>query len=98
LHFIVASDYQGAPLETAAAATRVAAASNALARRLDQAHKATARLRQIDPTLRVSDLRQMLPFRRAEDSRDSKKACEKRGAGVTELALNVGSLRCRNLS
>jgi TolB-like protein len=50
-----------------AAAARVAAASHALAGRLDQAHKAIARLRQIDPTFRVSDIRRMLPFRRPED-------------------------------
>jgi TolB-like protein len=50
-----------------AVAARVAAASSALAGRLDQARKAMARLRQIDPTLRVSDLRQMFPFRRPED-------------------------------
>jgi hypothetical protein len=49
-----------------AGAARVAAASHALAGRLDQAHKAIARLRQIDPTFRVSDLRQQ-PFRRPED-------------------------------
>jgi TolB-like protein len=48
-------------------AARIAAASNALAGRVDQAHKAMARLRQIDPALRVSDLRRMLPFRRPED-------------------------------
>ena len=52
-----------------AGAARVAAASHALAGRLDQARKAMARLRQIDPTLRVSDLRHLhlLPFRRPED-------------------------------
>jgi TolB-like protein len=49
-----------------AAAARPAAASHALAGRLDQAHKAMARLRQIDPTFRVSDLRQF-PFRRPQD-------------------------------
>jgi hypothetical protein len=48
-------------------APRVAAASHALAGQLDQAHKAMSRLRQIDPTLRVSDLRHMLPFRWAQD-------------------------------
>ena len=46
---------------------RVVAASHALAGRLDQAHKAMARLREIDPTLRVSDLRHMFTFRRPED-------------------------------
>jgi TolB-like protein len=48
-------------------AARVAAASSALAGRLDQAHKAMARLREIDPTFRVSDLRQMFAYRRPED-------------------------------
>jgi hypothetical protein len=47
-------------------AARVAAASHALAGRLDQAHKAVTRLRQLDPTFRVSDLRQ-IPLRRPED-------------------------------
>jgi TolB-like protein len=50
-----------------AGAARRAAASHALAGRLDQAHKAVARLREIDPTFRVSDLGQMVPFRRLED-------------------------------
>ncbi len=50
-----------------AGAARVAAASHALAGRLDQAQKAMARLRQIDPALRVSDIRHMFPFRRPED-------------------------------
>jgi adenylate cyclase len=50
-----------------ASAARGAAASHALAGRLDQAHKAMARLRQIDPALRVSDLRRLFPFRRPED-------------------------------
>src|SRR5262249_10160809 len=50
-----------------AAAARVAAASHALAGRLDQAHRAAARLRQIDPTFRVSDLRRMFAYRRPED-------------------------------
>jgi len=46
-----------------AGAARGAAASHALAGRLDQAHKAIARLREIDPTFRVSDLRRGFPFR-----------------------------------
>jgi TolB-like protein len=50
-----------------AAAARMAAGSHALAGRLDQAHKAMARLREIDPTLRVSRLRHLVPFRRPED-------------------------------
>ena len=47
---------------------RIAAASNAMAGRLEQAHKAVARLRQLNPTLRVSNLKDVLgPYRRAED-------------------------------
>jgi TolB-like protein/tetratricopeptide (TPR) repeat protein len=49
-----------------AAAARTAAASHAFAGRLDQAHKALARLREIDPTFRVSDIRRGFPFRRPE--------------------------------
>jgi adenylate cyclase len=49
-----------------AAAARVAAASHAFAGRLDQAHKAIARLRQIDPTFRVSDVSRAFPLRRPE--------------------------------
>jgi adenylate cyclase len=49
-------------------ALRIAAASNALAGRLVQAQKALARLRQLDPALRVSNLRDVRgPFRRPED-------------------------------
>jgi len=47
---------------------RVGAASNALAGRLDQAQKAAARLRHLNPALRVSNLRDVLgPYRRPED-------------------------------
>jgi TolB-like protein len=47
---------------------RIAAASNAMAGRLERANKAVARLRQLNPTLRVSTLKDVLgPFRRAED-------------------------------
>jgi hypothetical protein len=43
-------------------------ASNALAGRLEQAQTALARLRQLDATLRVSNLRERLgPYRRPED-------------------------------
>ena len=49
---------------------RVAAASNAMAGRLEQAHKAVARLRQINPVLRVSSLKEVLgPYRREDLSR-----------------------------
>jgi len=50
------------------AGLRIAAASNAMAGRLEQARKAVARLRQLNPTLRVSTLKDVLgPYRRAED-------------------------------
>ena len=46
----------------------IAAASNAMAGRPEQAQKAVARLRQLNRTLRVSTLKDVLgPFRRAED-------------------------------
>jgi tetratricopeptide (TPR) repeat protein len=49
------------------AALRASAASSALAGRLEKAQKAMERLRQIDPTLTVSNLGDRLPLRRVED-------------------------------
>ena len=47
---------------------RIDAASNAMAGRPEQAHKAVARLRQLNPALRVSNLKDVLgPYRHAED-------------------------------
>jgi TolB-like protein len=49
---------------------RIAAASNAMAGRPEQAHKAVARLRQLNPALRVSSLKDVLgPYRHADLSR-----------------------------
>ncbi len=48
-------------------ALRIAAASNALAGRLAEAQKAIVCVRQIDPTLRVSNLKDWVAFRRPED-------------------------------
>ena len=48
---------------------RLAAASNAMAGRLEQAHKAMARLRQVNPALRVSTLKNLAPYRREDLSR-----------------------------
>ena len=45
----------------------IAAASGALAGRLPEAEKAMARIRGLDPGLRISNLRQLLPFRQKED-------------------------------
>jgi TolB-like protein/tetratricopeptide (TPR) repeat protein len=47
-------------------ALRMAAASNALGGRLDQAKNAIARLRRFDPALRIFHLKDILPLRRAE--------------------------------
>jgi tetratricopeptide (TPR) repeat protein len=48
-------------------ALRIAAASNAMAGRPEQARRAVARLRQLNPALRVSTLKSVLgPFRCAE--------------------------------
>ncbi|HEX9461553.1 MAG TPA: adenylate/guanylate cyclase domain-containing protein [Alphaproteobacteria bacterium] len=48
-------------------AIREAAASHALAGRLPEAQKAMAQLRQCDPRLRVSNLKEWLPLRRPQD-------------------------------
>ena len=59
---------------------RIAAASNALAGRLEQAQKAIARLRQLDPTLRIATLREIQgPYRRAEDIATYEEAMRKAG-------------------
>jgi adenylate cyclase len=48
-------------------ALRMDAASNAMAGRLEQAHQAAVRLRQLNPALRVSNLKEVLgPYRHAE--------------------------------
>jgi TolB-like protein len=49
------------------AAIRMAAASHALAGRFAEAQQAMARMRQIDPVLRVSTLADLFPFRGPED-------------------------------
>ena len=45
-----------------------AAASGALAGRLEEAQEAVERLRQLEPKLRISDLRDLFPFRRSDDA------------------------------
>ena len=62
---------------------RIDAASNAMAGRPEQAHKAMARLRQLNPALRVSTLKDVQgPYRRAEDL--SRKEEGLRRAGLPE--------------
>jgi len=46
---------------------RIAAVSNAMAGRLEQAHKAAARLRQLNPALRVSNLKDLVGPWRMDD-------------------------------
>jgi tetratricopeptide (TPR) repeat protein len=46
---------------------RVIAASCALAERLPEAQSAMASIRKLDPTFRIADVRDVIPFRRAED-------------------------------
>jgi TolB-like protein/DNA-binding winged helix-turn-helix (wHTH) protein len=46
---------------------RFLAASRALAGRLEDAHAAIARLRQLEPAFRISDLRDRIPLRRPQD-------------------------------
>src|SRR5262249_33940646 len=60
-------------------ATCLAAASGALAGRLSEAEKAMARVRQLAPSLRVSNVKQLLPFRRSEDLAKSEEAMRKAG-------------------
>jgi TolB-like protein len=48
-------------------ALRVAAASNALAGRMDEAHSAMARSLRLYPTPHISNLKNQIPLRRAED-------------------------------
>ena len=48
-------------------AAALRAASNALAGRMEEAQEGLKRVRQIDPTLRVSNLKDWYPIRRAQD-------------------------------
>jgi hypothetical protein len=47
-------------------AVRGAAASHALAGRRGRAHKLMAQMHELDPALRVSNLSDLIPFRRSE--------------------------------
>jgi hypothetical protein len=46
---------------------RLFAVSSALSGRLEEAQKTMRYLLQLDPTLRISDLKDVYPFRRPED-------------------------------
>ena len=65
------------------ATLRIAAASNALAGRLEEAQKAVARALELDPGMRLSNLRDRIgSFRRPEDY--AKYAGALRQAGLPE--------------
>jgi tetratricopeptide (TPR) repeat protein len=64
---------------TYASALRLLAASCAMAGRQEQAHQAIARLRQLDPGLRVSNVKDLMPFRRPEDLTRFTEALRKAG-------------------
>jgi tetratricopeptide (TPR) repeat protein len=57
----------------------ISAASNALAGRLEPAQRAMSRALECDPNLRASNLRDLAPFRRAEDSTTLAKGLLKAG-------------------
>ena len=46
---------------------RVLAASHALAGRIDQAQSVMAKMRALNPDMRISDLKDLVPFRRSDD-------------------------------
>src|SRR5262249_5264432 len=48
-------------------AERIAAAAAALAGRKEQARTAMARLRELEPTLRISNLKDQIPYQRPDD-------------------------------
>ena len=57
----------------------MAAASNALAGRLEPAQKAMARALECNPDLNASNLKDLAPFRRAEDQANFAKGLRKAG-------------------
>ena len=62
---------------------RIDAASNALAGRLEQARKSMARLRELYPNLRLSNLRTVIgPYRRAEDVAKYEEGMRKAGLPI----------------
>jgi len=57
----------------------ISAASNALAGKLEPAQKAMARVLELNPNLRASNLKDLAPFRRAEDFATFAKGLRKAG-------------------
>ena len=62
------------------AGVRIGAASNVMAGQPDKAHETVVRLQRLNPTLRVSNLKDVLgPYRRAEDLARYEEALRKAG-------------------
>jgi hypothetical protein len=69
---------------------RIDAASNAMAGRPDQAQKTVARLRQLNPVLRVSTLKGVLgPYRRAEDLSRYEEGLRRAGAARMTIGARL---------
>ena len=67
---------------------RILAASNALAGHTNEAQEAMAHLRELDPSLRVSNLTEVLPLRRLEDiAKVCRRAAKGRAARVSNSPL-----------
>jgi TolB-like protein len=60
-------------------ALRVAAASHALAGRQEGARKSMARMRELDPTLRISEVKDRVPLRRPDDLARYEEGLQKAG-------------------
>ena len=74
----------------------ISAASNALAGRLEPAQKAMARALEFNPDLRASNLRDLAPFRRAEDFAKFARSSQSRPSGVIKM-LFASAARRRGL-
>ena len=72
----------------------ISAASNALAGRLEPAQKAMARALEFDPDLRASNLRDLAPFRRAEDfATFAARSPQSRPSGVIKMLFAAAARR-----
>jgi hypothetical protein len=72
--------------------------SNAMAGRPEQAHKAAARLRQLNPTLCVSSLKDLTsPYRRAEYLSQYEEGLRRAGDRMSATSV-IGTFRtCRDV-
>jgi tetratricopeptide (TPR) repeat protein len=70
-------------------AARVAAASYALAGRHEEARRSIARVRQLDPVLRISNLKDRIGPLRPEVSPDTSKLCERQDCRIKRLIARL---------